>query len=163
MNGKLRNMTAIYLSRGDKMLLLYRVGSRVLKKPVWCGFGGHFEENELNNAKACAIRELWEETGIKEDDLKHLELRYITLRLKDNEVRQNYYFFADLKEGVEPKEECDEGSYQWVDYADLMNYEMPHTSEYVMRHYLEIGKNTDFLYGGITRRNDVLFQEIEDF
>ena len=30
MDGKLRNMTAIYISRGEEMLMLYRVGSRVV-------------------------------------------------------------------------------------------------------------------------------------
>lgn len=30
MNGKLRNMTSIYLLKEDKILLLYRIGSRVV-------------------------------------------------------------------------------------------------------------------------------------
>ena len=51
MDGKLRNMTAIYLTQNGKMLMLYRVGSRVVS-PSWCGIGGHFEKDELNDAKA---------------------------------------------------------------------------------------------------------------
>lgn len=36
---KLRNMTAVYLFREGKLLMLYRVGSRVVA-PSWCGVGG---------------------------------------------------------------------------------------------------------------------------
>ena len=32
MDGKLRNMSSIYISQGNKMLLLYRQGSRVVNK-----------------------------------------------------------------------------------------------------------------------------------
>ena len=52
MSGKLRNMTAIYLFKGDKVLLLFRQGGSVVNN-VWTGSaGGHFEEFELNDAKA---------------------------------------------------------------------------------------------------------------
>ena len=46
MEGKLRNMTVIYLFRGEKVLLLYRQGGRVVNN-VWTGSaGGHFENYE---------------------------------------------------------------------------------------------------------------------
>lgn len=48
MSERLRNMTSIYITREDRMLLLYRIGFRVVT-PSWCGIGGHFEEAELNN------------------------------------------------------------------------------------------------------------------
>lgn len=45
MEGTLRNMASIYISKGDKMLLLYRQGSSV-GNDVWVGSaGGHFEED----------------------------------------------------------------------------------------------------------------------
>lgn len=60
MDGKLRNMTTIYLFKGDKVLLLYRQGGRVVNN-VWTGSaGGHFESFELNDARACVLRELKE-------------------------------------------------------------------------------------------------------
>ena len=56
MDGILRNMTSIYLFKGGKVLLLYRQGGRVVNN-VWTGSaGGHFEKNELNDAKACVLR-----------------------------------------------------------------------------------------------------------
>ena len=60
----------------------------------------HFEKEELNDARACALRELYEETGIAEEEIENLSLRYITLRRKNDEIRQNYYFFADLYNGL---------------------------------------------------------------
>ena len=42
MDGKLRNMTSVYLSKGERMLLLFRQGGRVVNN-VWVGSaGGHF-------------------------------------------------------------------------------------------------------------------------
>lgn len=96
---KLRNMTAIYILHQEKMLMLYRVGSRVVE-PSWCGIGGHFEESELNDPKACVLRELEEETPIRRDMLEDLTFKYVTLRLKNGEIRQNYYYFASLKDDV---------------------------------------------------------------
>ena len=56
MEGKLRNMTVIYLFRGEKVLLLYRQGGRVVNN-VWTGSaGGHFENYELNDSEACVER-----------------------------------------------------------------------------------------------------------
>ena len=55
MNGKLRNMTSLYILKDDKVLLLYRQGSRVVNDK-WVGSaGGHFEPEELNDARACVL------------------------------------------------------------------------------------------------------------
>ncbi len=49
MDGRLRNMASVYISKGNKMLLLYRQGGRVVND-VWVGSaGGHFEKDELRN------------------------------------------------------------------------------------------------------------------
>ena len=61
--GNLRNMTSIYLRRVDKFLLLYRMGSRVIGDSYTGTAGGHMEESEINNPRACVLRELQEETG----------------------------------------------------------------------------------------------------
>lgn len=82
-------MTAIYLFKGDKVLLLFRQGGRVVNN-VWTGSaGGHFEESELNNAKACILRELNEELNLDENDIDNLSMRYVTLRRTNGEIRQN--------------------------------------------------------------------------
>ena len=127
---KLRNMTAVYLFREGKLLMLYRVGSRVVA-PSWCGVGGLFEQAELNDPRACALRELREETGLTEESLEELRLRYITLRMKNGEIRQNYYFFAGLKPGAAVRGTCDEGRLEWVPYDSVLKREMPFTAKTV--------------------------------
>ena len=74
MEGKLRNMTAIYLFRGDRVLLLYRQGGRVVSD-VWTGSAGG----------------------------------YIAFRKTKGEIRQNYYFFADIKKHVDDNLVSNEG------------------------------------------------------
>lgn len=71
MDGKLRNMAGVYIIDRDKMLLLYRIGSRVVE-PSWCNIGGHMEKEELNDTKAGMLRELNEEIGLTESDLSDI-------------------------------------------------------------------------------------------
>ena len=117
MLGKLRNMTSIYLFRGQEVLLLFRQGSRVVND-VWLGTaGGHFEEFELNDAKACVLRELKEEVGVEESQLSKLTLKYITLRNIKGEIRQNYYFFAKLDQDISL--ESNEGILKWFPVDEI--------------------------------------------
>ena len=79
MNGLLRNMTSIYLYDDDnRVLLLYRVGSRVVNNAYIGTAGGHFEKEELNDAKKCVLRELYEEVGLTVSDIEEPKLRYVT-------------------------------------------------------------------------------------
>lgn len=161
MDGKLRNMTTIYILRDNKVLMLYRIGSRVVLTPSWCGIGGHFEKEELNDARACALREMEEEVGLTEEALDSISLRYVTLRHKNNEIRQIYYFFAELKCGAEIAKECNEGILKWVSLDEVLNLDMPYTAKYVMKHYLRTGRYTEALYGGIAQPDRVEFVEME--
>ena len=163
MNVKLRNMTSIYILKDEKTLLLYRQGSRVAND-VWIGSaGGHFEEFELNDAKACVLRELKEELGISESDLKNIKLRYVTLRRTKGEIRQNYYFFADLNDSEDIHLCSTEGILKWFDKSELKSLKMPFTSRYVIEHYLDIGYNNDMIYGGIADSKIVVFIELPEF
>lgn len=162
MEDKLRNMTSIYLCHKDKILLLYRVGSKVIGNSYIGSAGGHFIENELNDPKACVLRELYEEIGLKEEDLVDLKLRYITLRSKNQEIRQNYYFFAGLK-APDQLLTSNEGQLHWIKDSEVMTLEMPFTAKCMIEHYLCIGKYTDYLYGGITTPNGIEFTRLEEF
>lgn len=163
MIGKLRNMTAIYLLKGDKVLLLYRQGGSVVNN-VWTGSaGGHFEEFELNDAKACVLRELSEELGVYEGDIQNLSLRYITLRRTKGEIRQNYYFFANLKDNISDDLASNEGKVKWFSIKEIGDLEMPYTAKYVMEHYCSIGQFSDKLYAGATNENGVEFIELPEF
>lgn len=162
MNVKLRNMTSLYLISDHHVLLLYRVGSRVVS-PSWCGIGGHFEACELNDPQACVLREVREEIGLLPAHLHDLSLRYITLRLKNGEVRQNYYYFAEADPDVQIPHACAEGRLEWTPLDQLPLGEMPLTAAHVLEHYHSIGQRTDTLYGGITTQNGTVFSPLTDF
>lgn len=163
MDGKLRNMTSIYLTNGNKMLLLFRQGGKVVNN-VWVGSaGGHFEDFELNDAKACVLRELEEELGLKDSDIKNLSLRYVTLRRTKEEIRQNYYFFAELVNGVNESFVSAEGICRWFEFSELPTLEMPFTAKYVIEHYLKVGHKTDELYGGVADGEKVVFTKMPGF
>ena len=162
MSGILRNMTAIYLLKNNKILLLYREGGRVVNN-VWTGSaGGHFEEYELNNAKACVLRELREELGLQAEDIDGLELRYITLRNTNGEIRQNYYFFASLKESVDENLSSNEGQCQWFSLDEITSLKMPFSAKYVVEHFCKLGKFTNALYVGITTPEEVTFLNLTE-
>lgn len=159
---RLRNMTSIYLLCDDKILLLYRQGSRVAND-VWIGSaGGHFEENELNDAKACVLRELEEELSITKDMITDLEMKYITLRRID-EIRQNYYFFAKLPNGTQMHLESNEGELNWFPIDQINELKMPFTARFVIEHYLKTGRYDNSMYTGIANGNSVIFVELTKY
>ena len=161
MDGKLRNMTSVYLVNDTGILCLYRIGSRVADKMYIGSAGGHFEKEELNDPKKCVLREMEEELGLQESDIEGLTLRYITHRLKNGEIRQNYYFFARLKE--ERELTSTEGSLRWVAYKDVPRLDMPVSAKHMILHYLQVGRYTDHLYGGITEESGTKFVRMQEF
>lgn len=161
MDGKLRNMTSLYLINEEGILCLYRIGSRVANKKYVGSAGGHFEKEELNDARACVLREMREELGLTETDVEGLRLRYITCRLTGGEIRQNYYFFARMKEGRELV--STEGTLRWVPYGEVPALEMPISAKHMLLHYVRDGRFTDKLYGGITQETGTRFVEMKEF
>ena len=161
MMGKLRNMTTIYLRRGDELLLLFREGGKVVNHVYTGSAGGHFEPFELNDPTACVLREMQEEIGLTEDEIEGLALRYITLRNVEGEVRQNYYFFGKLKR-VDHLEST-EGKLQWFSYEEAERLKMPLSAKHMLLHYLKTGRYDDCLYAGITEGADTQFVIMKEF
>lgn len=161
MDGKLRNMTSLYLVDEAGVLCLYRIGSRVANNKYVGTAGGHFEREELNDARACVLREMGEELGLSEGEVEGLRLRYITHRLTGGEIRQNYYFFGQLKEKRELH--STEGILRRVPFEDVPGLEMPVSAKHMILHYLKEGRYTDKLYAGITEENGTHFVEMKEF
>lgn len=158
---KLRNMTSVFFVEGETLLCLYRIGSRVAGNKHIGAAGGHFEKEELNDPRACVLREMAEELELRETDTEDLRLRYITLRQTDGEIRQNYYFFGKLKERI-PREST-EGILKWVPFEEVPQLTMPVSAKHMILHYLETGRFTDKLYCGVTEEAGTRFVEMEEF
>lgn len=158
---KLRNMTSVYLLSDTAILCLYRIGSRVANNKYIGSAGGHFEPHELNDPRACVLREAEEELGLKESDLEDLCLRYITHRLVENEIRQNYYFFARLKES-KPLTST-EGTLHWIPFDEIPQLEMPVSAKHMILHYLEHGRFDNEIYAGITEESGTRFIPMKSF
>ena len=160
-NIRLRNMTSLYLTGDKGILCLYRIGSRVANNKYIGSCGGHFEEEELNDPLKCVLREAHEELGLLESDLEGLCLRYITHRLTKGEIRQNYYFFARLKE--EKQLQSNEGTLRWVPFEEVPDLYMPVSAKHMILHYLQTGRFTDCTYAGITEESGTKFTEMKEF
>ena len=158
---KLRNMTSLYLVKEDAVLCLYRIGSRVANNKYIGSAGGHFENDELNDPKKCILREMEEELGLKEKDVEGLTLRYITHRLKDGEIRQNYYFFGRLAQ--EKELSSTEGILRWVSFTEVPELNMPVSAKDMILHYLQVGRFDDRIYAGITEETGTRFAALKDF
>lgn len=155
----LRQMTGLYLTAGENILLLYRRGSRV-GRDNWRGIGGHLEQSELGNPTACVLRELAEETGFTEGDIGGLTLRYVTLRLVEGELQQNHYFFAALLRPDRPLPTCHEGDLEWVPVGQALDRDMPHSARAMLSHYLSIGRYDDKLYAGTDTVSGMTFEKL---
>ena len=159
---RLRPMTAIYITCGEKILLLYRIGSRVVGNSYTGSAGGHIEAAEFTDPQSCVLRELQEETGLTADALNDLQLRYITMRNKAGEIRQNYYYFAALKDGFDVQHSA-EGRLEWHDMHALDGLPMPVTARQVIDHYVAVGRYDAKLYGGLTTADGPVFAVLSDF
>lgn len=160
---KFRNMTTIYLTCEGQILLLYRQGSRAISDS-WIGAaGGHMEAAEINDPEAGVLRELEEEIGITKELLSGLKLRYVTLRRKSGEIRQNHYFFAELKNGKNLNLHSNEGILKWFVPEETRELEMPFSAKFMMEHYLEKGRYDEKLYAGVSDGERVIFQEMPEF
>ncbi len=157
MSIKLRCMTAVYLMKDNRFLLLYREGGKVVNHVYTGSAGGHFEKDELGNPLACILREMKEEIGVTEDMVENLSLRYVASRYADGEIRQNFYYFADLSADISDSICSNEGTLRWVDFEDALSLEMPFCAKFAIAHYLNIGRYDNHLYGGMASQTDLVF------
>jgi len=156
MNGKLRCMTALYLLCGDEVLLLFRQGGRVVSEVYTGAAGGHFEPEEWQDAKACILRETAEEVGLGEEALPGLHLKYLMLRRVENELRLNYYFFAEIQEKPEGLS-SNEGRLEWVKQDAALDLPMPLSAKAAWAHWLREGRLTDDFYTGTVVGEEAVF------
>jgi len=123
------------LKSGDQWLLLERKNppNQGLYTPV----GGKLDPHEA--PLVAAKREIWEETGIKVE-----EMDYCGLLVETSPVNYNWVSFVYLAEVPYVSAPlCNEGTLHWVKTVDLESLPMPSTDLHIYRSVLE-GKRFNF-------------------
>lgn len=94
------------------------------------------------------MREIEEETGLESSCIEDITLKYIVLRIKDNdEIRIQYVFFGNVPSNP-TLIESDEGSLYWIDNTDILNKSVSATTSEIIKHYNIRGRFTDKVYVG---------------
>lgn len=112
----MRNTSLVHLERDGKYLMLHRVKrERDENRDKWVGIGGKFEEGE--SPEDCAVREVYEETGLR---LRSWSYRGVVTFVSDEWGTEYMHLFhsRDFEGAVK---DCDEGVLEWVDKRELLS------------------------------------------
>ena len=126
MNDIIKTVT-VYLLRGDEILLLYRNKKQNdINKNKYIGVGGHIEEGET--PLFAAKREVFEETGLKVNNLKYRALVHFSY--DDFKEDMHIYTSTDF---IGEMIKCDEGDLSWQKTSELMNIPMWEGDKYFLK------------------------------
>ncbi len=116
------NIVTSFLKDNEKILLLKRSSKVKSMRCLWAGVSGILEKNEtpLSRAKI----EIFEEVGIKEDELKLLksiqQLRIVSPQYKNHEW--NIFPFLFSTKNMEIKLNWENSEFEWIKPTELVNY-----------------------------------------
>ena len=144
---RLRETSTAYLLNGDDILLMKRADNRKFAPDIWTGVGGHIEPDELNQPYAACVREIFEETGIRINQIENLTLRYIILRRSKSEIRIQYVYFGDTN--CRDIVDTDEGELYWIDRSHLFDRQLSVTSKLSLEHYLSNNQSNEIMVGTV--------------
>jgi len=128
-----RQMSTAFLTNENHVLLMKKQSSKLSDRPFWSGLGGHLEPEELNDPKQACYREIHEESGLTAEEMEGLELRYILLRLKDDEIRQQFVYFGETKTTNVTASE--EGELHWIHKDAMSGLPMSTIIKFMLEHY----------------------------
>ena len=114
--------TECYIHRGEEILFIHK-GGKDLNTGKYLGIGGHLEKGE--SPTECIIREIYEETGIKKEELSNLRMRAVITFV--NPVYEDEYihlYEAEYTGTDDPAlKPCDEGELKWIPVSEV--YKLP--------------------------------------
>lgn len=148
---KCRIMTAAMLFHGDELLMMERSMQRTLSPGMWAAVGGHLEPDELSRPRDACLREIAEETGFEPKDVADLTLRYVLLRNKEGELRQQYIYSGTAlrKDFID----SDEGKLHWIPTARVLDRTIPYIFRKTLERFLSVGPEPQ-VWVGIARLNE---------
>ena len=148
-----RNIVTAFLFYENQVLLMKRAKDRQIAPGYWFGVGGHIESGELNDPYKAIYREILEETGIAENKLINLNLKYIAYNrdLERNEIIVNHIFFGN----IDSKEfmDSDEGKLFWIDKKDALEKEFHPVVKMILDNYFK-SEREEILVGVVGSEED---------
>ena len=148
----LQNSAGAFLKNNGKYLLMLRDSNREIAPNIWSCIGGHMETCELNDPMKTCLREIMEETGIPQENIYNLKLRYIIIRQYRNIIRQNYIYFGETN--ITELIETNEGTLHWIPENELLDKEYTKTYMEMMKHYTKTPDPENRIVIGIAGKQD---------
>lgn len=128
-------MTTAYLFHNDSVLLMERSSHKSFIPGVWSGIGGHVEPTEYGDLRSACLREIEEETGLHSANVKDLVLRYVILRQRKQELRQQFIYFG--RTTTTELGTTDEGTLQWIPSTHVFDCRMTDSNRLMLNHYFD--------------------------
>jgi 8-oxo-dGTP diphosphatase len=160
---EVRQMATAFLFNQEKVLMIKKASSRLSATEFWSGLGGHLEPAELNHPRKACIREIYEESGLQEKEIDELKLRYILLRIKEEEIRQQFVYFGKIEKTDFTNSE--EGELYWINKDDLLMLNLSRIIYFMLEHYFENSDQEEIMVGTITLNNEkpqIQWAELKD-
>ncbi|MEL7605492.1 NUDIX domain-containing protein [Sedimentibacter saalensis] len=142
---KFRNIATAFLMNNDDVLLMERSETNKRMPGFWYGVGGHVEPEEINDPYSAVIREIYEETGLKDYNVENLKLKYMLLRREKDETVINYVYFG--RTNTKMVLQNDEGSLHWIPKQEAMNRKFIDVLKLALEHYFADEKNDEVMVG----------------
>jgi 8-oxo-dGTP diphosphatase len=127
--GLKRTAVLCVLRNGTRFLLLKRL--KEPNKNTYTPVGGKLDPYEA--PPAAAIRETWEETGIKVPSMKYGGVLVETSPTAYNWT--SFVYMADID--FIPPPPCNEGQLEWIEFADVLHVPTPTTDWFIYKYLLE--------------------------
>jgi len=112
-----------FITNEDKILILKRSDKVKSMKGLWAGVSGIIEKDELPLARA--KREIFEEVGLHEDQIKLLksekEMRIISPQYKNHEWLVFPFLFGTENQTI--KLNWENSDYRWIGIDEIKNFE----------------------------------------
>lgn len=146
---EIRQMATAFIFNENKVLMMKKNRSSFVQFPFWSGLGGHIEADERNEPKRACVREIFEESGIEEHELEELKLKYILLRVKEEEIRQQFVYFGRTSRNHVIS--SDEGELHWVEKEHILQLPLSKIIHFTIEHYFMNPARSEITIGTISR------------